>query len=134
MNYQQEILNGIKTYQRDRNGVVALYPERYKDLAEYLEILFKKKPKKTPPAKKIPFEESDIFDKKAFKAKFPDWSSDKLRHYHSAAIAYSGEGNKYVNWDRAIQNWASADDARDKFKWKPDAPVTNNKPLNGLVM
>lgn len=103
-------------------------------IKERNEHLSKRKRKKFPVTKKITFEESEIFDKKAFKAKFSDWSTDKLRHYHGAAIAYSGEGNKYVNWDRAIHNWASADDARDKFKWKPDGPATTSQPLNGLVI
>lgn len=102
-------------------------------LEEKYNFLLSLKKKKSPPAKKITFEQSDIFNKHAFKSRFPDWSSDKLRHYHNAALTYSLEGNRYVNWDRAIHNWASADDARGKFKWLPDSPVTS-QPLNGLVI
>jgi hypothetical protein len=66
---------------------------------------------------KISFDKSEIFDKLKFKDTFPDWSKEKLKHYYEAAERYSGEGNKYVNWAKAIQGWASKDELQGKLKF-----------------
>lgn len=66
---------------------------------------------------KIIFQESDIFKKENFKSEFPDWNNTKLLYYYQAAIAYSNEGNKYVNWKSAINNWAKRDELTNKLKF-----------------
>lgn len=59
-----------------------------------------------PIKKKHSFEKSEFFDKQKFKAKFPDWPDDKLKHYYESAKLYSeSKGAKYLNWASAIKNW-----------------------------
>jgi hypothetical protein len=77
----------------------------------------KGKEKKVNTPVKISFDKSLIFDKNEFKNTFPDWSKEKLKHYYEAAERYSGEGNKYVNWAKAIQGWASKDELQGKLKF-----------------
>jgi hypothetical protein len=77
----------------------------------------KGKEKKVNTPVKISFDKSLIFDKNEFKNSFPDWSKEKLKHYYEAAERYSGEGNKYVNWAKAIQGWASKDELQGKLKF-----------------
>ena len=77
----------------------------------------KEKEKKVNTPVKISFDKSLIFDKNEFKNSFPDWSKEKLKHYYEAAERYSGEGNKYVNWVKAIQGWASKDELQGKLKF-----------------
>lgn len=59
------------------------------------------------PSQKIPFALSTIFDKKAFADAFPGWPKKKLRHYWESADRYSTEGNKYIDWVKAISGWAA---------------------------
>jgi hypothetical protein len=77
----------------------------------------KGKEKKVNTPVKISFDKSLIFDKNEFKNTFPDWNKEKLKHYYEAAERYSGEGNKYVNWAKAIQGWASKDELQGKLKF-----------------
>jgi hypothetical protein len=77
----------------------------------------KGKEKKVNTPVKISFDKSLIFDKNEFKNSFPDWSKEKLKHYYEAAERYSEEGNKYVNWAKAIQGWASKDELQGKLKF-----------------
>lgn len=55
---------------------------------------------------KHPFEKSPVFDFEKFKEAIPNWSDEKLRHYHQAAIEYSGsKGVKYFDWKLAVLAW-----------------------------
>jgi hypothetical protein len=67
--------------------------------------------------KKVLFNNSNLFDKNIFKSEFPLWNNKKLLYYYEAAIAYSNEGNKYVNWKSAINNWAKRDELQGKLKF-----------------
>lgn len=68
--------------------------------------------------KKVLFTNSNLFDKNIFKSEFPEWNTKKLLYYYEAAIAYSNEGNKYVNWKSAINNWAKRDELQGKLKFE----------------
>lgn len=63
-------------------------------------------------AAKTTFQESEIYNKVEFKKMFHTWSTEKLRYYYNSAESYSIEGNKYVDWGRAISNWAARDELR----------------------
>jgi len=77
--------------------------------------------------KKISFPESPFFDKNFFKLRFSKWGVEKLRHYYNAAERYSAEGNKYINWDKAIEGWAEKDELQGKLKFDVGTS-TENKP------
>lgn len=87
----------------------------------------KEKEKKVNTPVKISFDKSLIFDKNEFKNSFPDWSKEKLKHYYEAAERYSGEGNKYVNWAKAIQGWASKDELQGKLKFNINTEETETE-------
>ena len=87
----------------------------------------KGKEKKVNTPIKISFDKSLIFDKNEFKNSFPDWSKEKLKHYYEAAERYSGEGNKYVNWVKAIQGWASKDELQGKLKFNNHTEETETE-------
>ena len=72
---------------------------------------------------KVSFPDCDIFKGIDFKNRFPEWSKDKLRYYYDSAKSYSEEGNKYVNWGSAINNWAKRDELQGKLKF--DKPVSD---------
>lgn len=93
---------------------------------EALQKLLKKKDK----VKMISFEDSPIFDKKAFVVVFHDWPKAKCKFYYESADSYSAQGNKYINWEKAIRNWALRDDTQKKYTW----PLDNNNGLNGLQL
>ncbi len=67
---------------------------------------------------KVLFNNSNLFIKENFKSEFPEWNKTKLAYYYEAAIAYSNEGNKYVNWKSAINNWAKRDELQGKLKFE----------------
>lgn len=67
---------------------------------------------------KITFQESLIFGKENFKEAFSDWGTEKLNYYYLAAISWSDEGNKYVNWTSAISQWAKRAELEGKLKFK----------------
>jgi hypothetical protein len=81
------------------------------------------KEKESNNIRKIPFEESNLFDKIIFKEVFTDWSQDKLRHYYDAALRYSVEGNKYVSWELAIKQWERKDKINNVLVEKPKQKV-----------
>jgi len=87
----------------------------------------KEKEKKVNTPVKISFDKSLIFDKNEFKNSFPDWSKEKLKHYYEAAERYSEEGNKYVNWAKAIQGWASKDELQGKLKFNNHTEETETE-------
>lgn len=66
---------------------------------------------------KILFTNCNLFDKYIFKSEFPEWNNIKLSYYYEAALAYSNEGNKYVNWKSAINTWARRDEVSGKLKF-----------------
>jgi len=74
---------------------------------------------------KIPFSQSLFFDKEQFKLRFPKWGVERLRHYYNAAIRYSDEGNKYVNWDNAIEAWSDRDELQGKLKFDVGTSAEN---------
>lgn len=78
--------------------------------------------------KKIIFNDCVIFDKKEFAKYFSDWNKEKLSYYYNAALSYSDEGNKYVNWGGAISNWAKRDELQGKIKFTPNQ--NNNQPID----
>lgn len=96
---------------------------------EALQKLLKKKDK----VKMISFEESPIFDKRVFREKFIEWPIAKCKFYYESADSYSAQGNKYINWEKAIQNWASRDDAQKKYTWPADV-AENNSQIKGLAL
>ena len=73
---------------------------------------------------KILFIDSNLFDKNIFKSEFQSWGKDKLIYYYEAALAYSNEGNKYVNWKSTINNWARKDEAAGKLKFNSNNTKT----------
>jgi hypothetical protein len=95
-----------------------------KDNGQYSFGVVVEKPKKNKKSllTKISFNDSLIFDKVNFKNRFPNWSKEKLLHYYNSALSYSVEGNKYVDWGMAINNWASRDETKG-MKFKSDAPT-----------
>lgn len=57
--------------------------------------------------RKHAFENSPYFDKNKFKARFPNWPVEKLKHYYQQAQDYSqANGGRYLDWGVAINNWA----------------------------
>jgi hypothetical protein len=78
----------------------------------------KEKEKEKDINKKVSFENSNFFDKNIFAEKFKDWNKKKLLYYYDSALSYSQEGNKYVNWGSAINNWAKRDELQGKLKFE----------------
>lgn len=77
----------------------------------------------------ISFSESEIFDKVKFSKAF-NWPQDKLKYYWEAADRYSGEGNKYVDWKKAISGWASKDELSGKIKFSNTKVTHTSQPVN----
>ena len=96
---------------------------------EALQKLLKKKDR----VKMISFEDSEIFDRKMFSIQFSTWPKAKMKFYYESADAYSAQGNKYIDWEKAIRNWASRDDLQNKYQWPKDGSVKGDG-LNGLVL
>lgn len=86
--------------------------------------VIKKKISKREKSLKISFEESKFFEKKEFALAFKNWPKSKLSYYYDSAVRYSNEGNKYVNWDAAIAQWAKKDEINGKIKF-PEEINTN---------
>ena len=82
----------------------------YEAAADKLVILLGKGKKKS-------FFESEIYDKNAFKAAFPDWNNTKLKYYYDNADSWSIEGHKYVDWKRTVSNWANRDALKGHLKF-----------------
>lgn len=75
--------------------------------------------------KKVLFNNSNLFDKNIFKSEFSEWNNTKLAYYYNAALAYSNEGNKYVNWKSAINSWAKRDELQGKLKFEQGIDTKN---------
>lgn len=95
---------------------------------EALQKLLKKKDK----VKLISFEDSPIFDKKIFRQKFSTWPTAKCKFYYESADSYSAQDKKYVNWEKAIKNWAARDDAQQKYTWPAD--IVGKNQIQGLSL
>jgi len=80
--------------------------------------------------KKVSFSNCLIFDKNEFKKEFPDWNTKKLQYYYDAALSYSNEGNKYIDWKSAVSNWAKRDELQGKIRF---VVHTNNHDTDGLL-
>jgi len=78
----------------------------------------KEKEKEKVQLSKILFTDCNLFDKNIFKSEFSDWGKDKLIYYYEAALAYSNEGNKYIDWKATINNWARRDKLAGKIKFE----------------
>lgn len=75
-----------------------------------------KKKKSSSAARKIPFNESEFYEKEKFFGQFPGLENIvDLDYYWRAADNYSRQGNKYVDWISAITTWMSRDKANDKL-------------------
>lgn len=79
---------------------------------------------------KITFNDSAIFDKVKFKEKFSEWNKQKLGYYWNSALAYSGEGHKYIDWASAIRNWAKRDELQGKLKFNTSS---NSTVISGII-
>ena len=116
MKPQQHILELLK---RELQGVDE---SKLTDTSIKIAQLFAKRKKPIT----IPFEESDIFGEENFKKAFPDWSAEKVAHYHAAAESYSAEGKEYADWKKAMKNWESTGRARGlKFEEKSNVYTPN---------
>ena len=52
------------------------------------------------------FKNSPYFDFQILRDSLPEWSEEKVKHYHQAAFEYSGsKGAKYLDWRLAIMAW-----------------------------
>lgn len=80
--------------------------------------------------KKLFFKDSEIFDHFKFKEVFPDWEKDQLRYYWDAADRYSSENHKYLDWGKAIRNWAKKDELEGKIKFKINNVQSLDQPAN----
>lgn len=82
---------------------------------------------------KIYFTESEIFDKVNFKKEFPEWGQDKLSYYYEAALRYSNEGNRYIDWLAAVRNWARKDELSGKIKFNQNSENYHSNMLKGTL-
>lgn len=82
--------------------------------------------------KKIFFRDSEYFDKDKFKKAMPsDWNKEKLSYYYESALAWSNEGNKKIDWEATIKNWARKDEKEGKLKFHNKSnSVYANQPVN----
>jgi L-rhamnose mutarotase len=99
---------------QENNNAIEMQPHSNGNPTEMQNDAIKVKESKE---KKVLFNNSNLFDKNIFKSEFPLWNNKKLLYYYEAAIAYSNEGNKYVNWKSAINNWAKRDELQGKLKF-----------------
>lgn len=88
------------------------------------------KERKELKAIKISFDKSLFYDKVYFSTHFTEWTKEKKLYYYTSAIAYSTEGNKYVDWGKAISNWAKRDELQNKLKFDVKHSFVN---LGGIV-
>lgn len=79
--------------------------------------------------KKHAFERSPLFERQAFRERFPAWSPEKCREWHTRAIEYSGaNGGRYVDWGLAIQAWERKQEAEG-----PRRGYANVQPINSHI-
>lgn len=111
---------------QENNDTSAMRPHSESNTSAMRNDAIKVKERKV---KKVLFTDSNLFDKNIFKSEFHEWNNLKLAYYYEAALAYSNEGNKYVNWKSAINNWAKRDELQGKLKFeaKTSGIDTTNK-------
>lgn len=80
------------------------------------------KGKKRSSSKKVLFRDSKYFEKKEFAAALPLWPKDKLAYYYNAALRWSDEGNKKINWIATVKNWADRNKQEGKLKFSDSKP------------
>ena len=82
----------------------------------------KDKDKERDSSKQTLFKNSIYFDKAKFKEAFPDWSTEKLKHYYESALDWSeSKGKLMKDWKATIRGWArkDADEGKEFDKPKP---------------
>lgn len=82
----------------------------------------KDKDKERDSSKQRLFKNSIYFDKAKFKEAFPDWSTEKLKHYYESALDWSeSKGKLMKDWKATIRGWArkDADEGKEFDKPKP---------------
>jgi hypothetical protein len=90
----------------------------------------KEKEKEKVQLSKILFTDCNLFDKNIFKSEFSDWGKDKLIYYYEAALAYSNEGNKYIDWKATVNNWARRDKLAGKIKFDSNNETKTQEQIN----
>jgi len=75
------------------------------------------------------FKNSIYFDKAKFKESFPEWSTEKLKHYYDSALDWSDSKGKLMkDWKATIRGWARKDEQEGKIKFdvkKPTITINN---------
>ena len=75
------------------------------------------------------FKNSIYFDKAKFKEAFPEWSTEKLKHYYESALDWSeSKGKLMKDWKATIRGWARKDEQEGKIKFdvkKPTITINN---------
>lgn len=121
---QESAIKILESLNIDYNSTLTvseLLPKSY--VSDNVSVIIKEKKDK-----KAKFDESDIFDKNKFAEQFKDWSKVKLSYYYEAALRYSNEGNKYIDWIAAVRTWAKKDELQGKIKFdvKPENKNTGS--------
>jgi hypothetical protein len=80
-------------------------------------------------SKQTLFKNSIYFDKAKFKEAFPEWSTEKLKHYYDSALDWSDSKGKLMkDWKATIRGWARKDEQEGKIKFdvkKPTLTINN---------
>jgi hypothetical protein len=80
-------------------------------------------------SKQTLFKNSIYFDKSKFKEAFPEWSTDKLKHYYESALDWSeSKGKLMKDWKATIRGWARKDEQEGKVTFaikKPTISINN---------
>ncbi len=80
-------------------------------------------------SKQTLFKNSIYFDKAKFKEAFPEWSTEKLKHYYDSALDWSDSKGKLMkDWKATIRGWARKDQQEGKIKFdikKPTLTINN---------
>lgn len=121
---QESAIKILESLNIDYNSTLTvseLLPKSY--VSDNVSVIIKEKKEK-----KVKFDESEIFDKNKFAEQFKDWSKVKLAYYYEAALRYSNEGNKYIDWIAAVRTWAKKDELQGKIKFdvKPENKNTGS--------
>jgi len=80
-------------------------------------------------SKQTLFKNSIYFDKSKFKEAFPEWSTEKLKHYYDSALDWSDSKGKLMkDWKATIRGWARKDEQEGKkFDVKKPTISINNQ-------
>lgn len=88
----------------------------------------KDKDKERDSSKQTLFKNSIYFDKAKFKEAFPDWSTEKLKHYYESALDWSeSKGKLMKDWKATIRGWARKDEQEGKVTFKKPTISINNQ-------